>query len=356
MSTDTIPRSIIWDITYSCPLRCSHCYSESGRRPSRQLGTNELLRLADVMAALDLESVTFAGGEPLLVPNIFEIAARVASTGAHTTLYTGGWNWRPDLPDRLEGAVRQVTVSIDGATADVHDRIRGRKGSFARAVEACVSLNEAVARRGGRGASPFAFGIDCTLTRSNFGQMEEFCSELGNRLPQMSSLSFGAAVPSGLSSRTGFSDHELLTDDQMAQLADPGLASHLNALMTHDTWVSVSDNRVLQMRPDQVATGRVPTAVQVEPDGAVRAMPIYEGTVGRLGAEPFTVLWERAVARWSHPYIVGALASAHTMAQWAEATRRLDAYFGTPEDRLRFDRRLPFTPVPTQPETGAGVG
>lgn len=46
------PPDVVWDITYACPLRCTHCYSESGRRPARQLSRAELIRVADALIAL----------------------------------------------------------------------------------------------------------------------------------------------------------------------------------------------------------------------------------------------------------------------------------------------------------------
>ena len=81
--------------------------------------------------------------------------------------------------------------------------------------------------------------------------------------------------------------------------------------------------------------------MQVEPDGAVRAMAIYEGTVGSLLTEPGDVLWRRSIERWNHPVVTEALASAGTMAGCAEATRRIDYHLGTDSDRARIDRRPP---------------
>ncbi|MCZ0982320.1 cytochrome P450 [Streptomyces diastatochromogenes] len=58
------PLEVLWDITYACPLRCTHCYSESGRRPARRLSGEDMLRAADAILALGTEGVCLAGANP----------------------------------------------------------------------------------------------------------------------------------------------------------------------------------------------------------------------------------------------------------------------------------------------------
>src|SRR6266542_911684 len=77
-----VPRLVNWDLTYACPLRCEHCYSESGRRAARQLPHVDLLRIADVLLALSpVPEVVFTGGEPLLVRGVVELAERLHRGG-----------------------------------------------------------------------------------------------------------------------------------------------------------------------------------------------------------------------------------------------------------------------------------
>ncbi|MDX6283096.1 MAG: hypothetical protein QOH03_4167, partial [Kribbellaceae bacterium] len=71
------PTGVVWDVTFACPLRCQHCYTESGRRPSKQLGLPELLEIADSLIAMKPREISIAGGEPLLVPGIAQIARRI---------------------------------------------------------------------------------------------------------------------------------------------------------------------------------------------------------------------------------------------------------------------------------------
>ncbi|GAB2931890.1 hypothetical protein GCM10027280_19490 [Micromonospora polyrhachis] len=343
------PTGVIWDITYACPLRCFHCYSESGRRPSRQLSRPDLLRVADGLASLRPYLVTFAGGEPLLVDGLVEVAERISRAGVQVGIYTGGWRLDPALAEELGRVFDHITVSVDGASAQTHDRIRGRAGSFERALRAATLLDETARRQRADGSPGFRFGLDCVVTRSNRHEMERFCTSVASRFEQLDAVSFGAAVPSGLASRPEFAEHELLTDEQLAEFGDGRLVERLRQLAPPSVEVTVTDNLELRMDPELLAANPDFRPLQVEPDGQVRAMPIYEGTVGSLLDEPAMVLWQRAVHRWSDEFVVRTLAPVRSVRQWAAATRALDHHFGTAAVRARMARRPVFVPDPVLP-------
>ncbi|MGW0434568.1 radical SAM protein [Micromonospora sp. NPDC003197] len=333
------PENVIWDTTYACPLRCIHCYSESGRRASQQLNRDALFQITDAIISLRPRSVALAGGEPLLVREVFEIAARLTQAGIAAILYTSGWSLRPDLADRIMSVFHQVVVSVDGATPEVHDRIRQRNGSFDRAMSALDLLDAATVRSRESGRQPARLSVEYVVTRSNLHQLEQVCTDIAPRFPSLRFLSFGAVVPSGLASRISFTDQELLTDAEADVVGSRDRMARLQSLAPATVRVSTSDNRNLQMRPDQISRGDFASLLQIEPDGAVRAMPIYEGTVGNLRTEPAELLWKRAVARWHDPFVQQTLAAVHSMADWAEATRRIDLRFGSAAVRARIDRR-----------------
>jgi len=351
------PTGIIWDVTYACPLRCTHCYSESGRRSPKHVSHADMLRIADALTSLRPFMITLAGGEPLVLQRITEVGEHIAQAGIPVLIYTSGWSLRSSVVPELARVFLQTVVSVDGATADVHDRIRGRAGSFDRAMKALTMLENEAARRAVTGEAPLRYGIDYTVVRSNFRQVEEFCVGIAGRFPHLSSVSFGVAVPSGLANRTSYTEHELLTDAEVDQIDDPALVARLRSLAPNSIEIRTSTNRELQMHPDDIAATPDFRPLQVEPDGQVRAMPIYEGTVGSLLVEDPAVLWNRAQARWHDPFVVDTLRPARTMAEWAAAARRIDQHFGSAESRTRIAQRpafLPLTPVPVSADSIAG--
>ncbi|GII54293.1 hypothetical protein Pth03_26820 [Planotetraspora thailandica] len=338
MTTPKGPGDVVWDVTYACPLRCVHCYSESGRRPARQLNHEEMLAVADAIISLRPQSVEFAGGEPLLVRGIVEVAERIREAGVAANLYTGGWTLDRRSAEEVTRVFSRITVSVDGASAEVHDRIRGRAGSFERAMSALAFLDDLSGKRVAGGADPVDFGVDYAVLRSNLHQLEEFCRTVAPRFPHMRFLTFAAAAPSGLASREGFAGHELLGFDQLRTLVSGERVERLRSLAPRSVRVTTSDNLILMMHPNFLRRHGFPL-LQVEPDGEVRAMPIYEGTVGSLLTEDAGTLWKRAVERWSDPLVVEALSAVRSMEDWAEATRRIDYHFGTDDVRRRIDRR-----------------
>ncbi|MET7550844.1 radical SAM protein [Streptomyces sp. NPDC005500] len=347
MDTALRPSVVIWDITYACPLRCIHCYSESGRRPTRQLAADDLLRVAGALISLRPAEVALAGGEPLLVPGMMAAAERISAAGIQVSVYTSGWTLRPEQVEELAGVFTRIHVSVDGATAPVHDGIRGRTGSFERAMNALDFLDDAAELRRAEKGSPIAFGVDWVAVRSNFHEIERFCTDIAPRFRNLAFAGFGAAVPSGLASRQSFADRELLSDAQASLLKHVDFTAHLRSLLPDSVRMTTTDNRMLQMRPDQVERGEVMPGLQVEPDGEVRAMPIYEGTVGNILTENPYDLWARSVARWSHPVVTEALSGAYSMQEWAQAARRIDYHFGSAAVRARIDARPDLQEGPT---------
>jgi hypothetical protein len=339
MDSGIVPCFVVWDITYACPLRCTHCYSESGRRESRQLGSGDLYRVADALISLRPPGVVLSGGEPLVVKEVFGIAERISKSGIEVHIYTSGWELRPPMIPLIMRWFSRVTVSIDGATASIHDHIRGRVGSYERATRALTHLDAAVGARRRSGEMTPSLGIDFVVMQSNFGELREMCAAVVPRFPQLEFISFGAVVPSGLATRLEFGEQELLSEEQAGLLDSGQLAQDLQSLVPATVEVRTSANWELQMHPDRLASGSYVPEMQVEPDGRVRALPIYEGTVGSLLYESPLVVWERAVERWTDPFVLETLTPARTMRAWAEAARRLDLHFGAAEDQTRIARR-----------------
>jgi hypothetical protein len=205
-------------------------------------------------------------------------------------------------------------------------------------MTALALLDRAVADRRARGLDACVFGVDYTVVESNFHQLEEACVALGSRFEHLGHLLFGAAVPSGLASRPGYVARELLSDAHSRELASRETVTRLRAAARASLEVGTTDNRVLQMHPEQTGAMGFPL-LQIEPDGEVRAMAAYEGTVGSLLTEDPVELWRRAVKRWRDPFVVAALGPVRTTAQWADAARRIDYHFGSAEVRARIDRR-----------------
>ena len=84
-------RMVAWEVTRSCNLACVHCRASSVCGPYEgELDTGRCLRLLDEIAAFSQPVIILTGGEPLLRPDIFEIAAYGDAKGLRMVMATNG--------------------------------------------------------------------------------------------------------------------------------------------------------------------------------------------------------------------------------------------------------------------------
>jgi MoaA/NifB/PqqE/SkfB family radical SAM enzyme len=136
------PLFFAWQLTNRCSARCIACCEESG--PDKawrdELTRDEALDVARRIAEAGIPYAAFGGGEPLGVPHCWEIFDRLAGAGVSLKLETDGSRIDDTAADRLAAlAVQCVQISVDGATAAVHERARPGS-SFASATGAIRKL------------------------------------------------------------------------------------------------------------------------------------------------------------------------------------------------------------------------
>ncbi len=128
---------VIWNLVRRCNLACKHCYSISADVDfPGELDTEEVFRVMDDLRGFGVPVLILSGGEPLLRPDIFEIARRARAMGFHVGLSTNGTL----IDETLVGAVAAVGfdyvgISLDGIGA-THDAFRGRPGAFKASLRA----------------------------------------------------------------------------------------------------------------------------------------------------------------------------------------------------------------------------
>ncbi len=322
----------VWDLTYACPLRCSHCYSESGRRPAATRRVEDMLRIADVIVASGAKRVSVSGGEPLLVDGWEPAARRLRDAGVQVTLFTSGWvPIDGAIAARLAGAVHGVCVSVDGAREQTHDAIRGRAGSHRAARAALGSL----ARYKREHPQAYRLFVDFTVVRSNIAEMDELVEDLTKEAPEIDAVRFGMAIPEGMGASEAFARDELLSEAEMLALHEA--ASRLSAKAHGGVAVHVQDMRYYLLHSTWDGPGKA--IAHLEPDGQLRAFGVYQAKVGSVLEEPFEVLWARALSWRELPDVVAHIRTIDSPQSWAAAARALDERYGSEGDRLRLARR-----------------
>jgi MoaA/NifB/PqqE/SkfB family radical SAM enzyme len=136
------PLFIAWQLTNRCGARCITCCEESG--PDKawrdELRRDEALDLARRIAAFGVAYVAFGGGEPLGVPFCWELFELLTRAGVSLKIETDGSRIDDAAANQLAAlAVQCVQISVDGATAATHERVRPGS-SFAAATAAIERL------------------------------------------------------------------------------------------------------------------------------------------------------------------------------------------------------------------------
>lgn len=130
---DTNPFIVIWEVTRACALHCLHCRAEAQiHRDPRELTTEEGKDLLRQIQEMDSPLFVFTGGDPLMREDLFELASYGKSIGLRVSI-------TPSATPRVTAdAMRKAAdigldrwaFSLDGSTADIHDRFRGTSGSY----------------------------------------------------------------------------------------------------------------------------------------------------------------------------------------------------------------------------------
>jgi uncharacterized radical SAM superfamily Fe-S cluster-containing enzyme len=73
---------VVWNLTRTCNLKCVHCYTASeAKKYEGELTTDQAKVVLDDLAAFKVPAVLFSGGEPLVRPDVFELAQYARTLG-----------------------------------------------------------------------------------------------------------------------------------------------------------------------------------------------------------------------------------------------------------------------------------
>jgi len=155
-----IPFTVTLELTLNCNIRCVHCYNldrdeprgggacgsgadAAGKRP--ELSLPEILSLMGDLRAAGCLVLGLTGGEVLTYPHLWAVMDRARELNLAVQLLTNGTMLRPGVAARLAGYrnLLGVSVSLYGATADVHDGITQIAGSWRRTWDGAERMRAA---------------------------------------------------------------------------------------------------------------------------------------------------------------------------------------------------------------------
>ncbi|NRD78406.1 TIGR04053 family radical SAM/SPASM domain-containing protein [Bacillus sp. BRMEA1] len=139
------PFIVIWELTRACQLKCLHCRADAQyTRDPRELTFEEGKSLIDQIYDMNNPLLVFTGGDPLMRPDVFDIAKYAVEKGVRVSMTPSA---TPNVTKEAIKRAKEVGLSrwafsLDGPTAEIHDHFRGTDGSFALTMERIKYLHE----------------------------------------------------------------------------------------------------------------------------------------------------------------------------------------------------------------------
>lgn len=278
-------------VTYRCNNRCRFCYAGCGGEAKATSAEGEL-ELAGLMRVIDIFKheakipfFSFTGGEPLIRPEIEELAAYAVSLGLRVNLVSNGSLATPERALSLYAAgVKSAQISLEAPEAALHDELCGRVGAFEETLAGIEALRSA-------GVS---VQTNSTMTARNaeaLMQLPAFARKLG-----ISRLSMNLFIPVG----SGASEGALvLPYEQAGAYVDRARKAALAAGVDF-FWYSPTP--LCLYNPIARGLGNKSCAacdglLSVAPDGGLLPCSSWPEPVGSLVEREFSELWFSAAAQ-----------------------------------------------------------
>ncbi len=271
------PICLTWELTYACNLSCVHCLSSSGKRDPRELTTRQCKDVIDELERMQVFYVNIGGGEPTVRSDFWELVDYATEHHVGVKFSTNGVRIDEAVAAKLAASdYVDVQISLDGATAEVNDAVRG-EGTFATAMTAMENLQAA-------GFEGFKISVVCT--RHNIDQLDAF-QAIADR--------FGAQLrltrlrPSGRGADVWDELHP--TADQQRQLYT-WLVAHGEQVLTGDSFFHLAGFGDPLPGLNLCGAGRV--VCLIDPVGDVYACPFTihdEFLAGNVRDAGFATVW-----------------------------------------------------------------
>ncbi len=190
------PERVTLVINHYCNLRCLMCdLWESD--DNREMRWETARKVIDEMKIWGVDFLHLTGGEPLLHPRFFDIVNYAAEQGITTEVNTNAAFPEEMAEKILASSLDRLNISLDGSNARTHDLIRGKEGTFDKAMGIVRAINK---NRNTVGDKPVLI-ITCTIMNQNLEELAALVNLARRNL--FSGVSFGVVTSGLLSLKPG---------------------------------------------------------------------------------------------------------------------------------------------------------
>lgn len=272
--------SVTLAVTNRCPFNCWHCYNAGRNQQDTPLQT--LQELAPQLQDMGAVMVTLTGGEPLLRPDLEDIA-RSFDARSCLVLGTTGEGLTTERARALhDSGFFAVGISLDSDREAEHDRLRGRNGAFRTALDGLEA-----ARAGGLFPYVVAVATRDFLQRDRFFAFLRFAASAG-------ALEVHLLEPSATGRLAGHLD-VLLSAAERQQLFD-----YQDEVAQDSTLPILSAFSYLES-PEAFGCGAGLTHLYIDGSGDVCPCNLVPLSFGNLNQQPFGQILERMGQHFCRP-------------------------------------------------------
>ena len=149
------PETITLYVTYLCNLRCKMCgqwgecgYLHDYDKKVLEKGLDIEIAKKVIQDVKDFKpTITLFGGEPLMYKHLYELISLIKENGMRVNMVSNGTLLERHAEKLVELGLDEIIFSLDGPR-EIHDKIRGVKGTFDRAMAGHKKLKEIKRERG----------------------------------------------------------------------------------------------------------------------------------------------------------------------------------------------------------------
>lgn len=135
---------VSWNTTNQCNMFCDHCYRDAGVRSEDELSTDEARKLIEEIKKAGFQIMIFSGGEPLMRPDIYELATFATNLGLRAVMGTNGSLITAEVARQIkEAGFMAAGVSLDSLDPVKNNNFRKLDNAYQLTVEGMHNLKEA---------------------------------------------------------------------------------------------------------------------------------------------------------------------------------------------------------------------
>jgi len=267
-------------LTHACNFRCIYCFNSSGNITRNELSTAEWLRVIDQAKVMEVVKCTVSGGEPMVHPGFFEILTKLVESEMSVYLCTNG-----SLIDQM--ALTKLTaleipcvqISLDAASAAVHDQMTAVSDTFSQVIKAIEDFVK-------HGTKVFVKSVLTPLNVGETGALIDLCHQLGVKRLTLDRFDLSNA---GRGNERLFMSREQELD--LAVL----VAQKDQALNGEMELMAVTDPRCWASESDIIPCGAFQRSLNILPNGDIsvceKLIDVPEMTGGNVRESSLEEIW-----------------------------------------------------------------